>query len=106
MKQCIWKILLMQKDPVKMIKVKRKNGEKFEVTISEQDSSTVHTLVLDNDYYQALTGGKINKEDFVRKCFEFLLERESKESILSSFNVKIINNYFPEFEQKIKGTID
>jgi hypothetical protein len=89
-----------------VIKVKRKNGGKFEVTVSEQDSSTVHAVVLDDDYYHALTEEKITKEDFIKKCFEFLLERESKESILSSFNVKVIKNYFPEFEQQVKGKID
>lgn len=89
-----------------MIKVERKNGEKFEVTVSEQDSSTVHTVTLDDDYYQALTDGKVAKEDFIKKCFEFLLEREGKESILSSFNVRVINNYFPEFERQIKSKID
>lgn len=89
-----------------MIKVERKNGEKFEVTVSEQDSSTVHTVVLGDDYYHALTEEKITKEDFIKKCFEFLLERESKESILSSFNVNVIKSYFPEFEQQIKGKID
>lgn len=89
-----------------MIKVERKNGEKFEVIVSEQDSSTVHTFTLDGDYYQALTDGKVAKEDFIKKCFEFLLEREGKESILSSFNVRVINNYFPGFEQQIKREID
>jgi len=89
-----------------MIKVERKNGEKLKVTVSEQNSSTVHTVTLDADYYQALTDGKVTKEDFTKKCFEFLLEREGKESILSSFNVKIIKNYFPEFEQQIKTKID
>ena len=89
-----------------MIKVERKNGEKFKVTVSEQNSSTVHTVVLDDDYYQALTGGRIAREDFVKNCFEFLLKREGKESILSSFNVKVIKHYFPEFEQQIKGKID
>jgi len=85
-----------------MIKVERKNGEEFEVTVSEQDSSTVHTVTLDSDYYQALTEERVAKEDFIKKCFKFLLERESKESILSSFNVRIINKYFPEFEEQIK----
>jgi len=88
-----------------MIKVERKNSERFEVTVSEQDSSTVHTVTLDADYYQALTDGKVTEDDFVKKCFEFLLERESKESILSGFNVKVIKSYFPEFEQQIKGKI-
>jgi len=89
-----------------MIKVERKNGDKFEVTVSEQNSSTIHMVTLEDDYYRALTGTSITKEDFLKKCFEFLLEREGKESIFSSFDVKIINNYFPEFEQQIKGKID
>ena len=88
-----------------MIRVERRNGEKFEVTVSEQDSSTIHTVTLKDDYYQTLTEGKITEEYLVKKCFEFLLEREDKESILSSFNVKVIKNYFPEFEQQIKGKI-
>ena len=97
--------VLTQKGPAKMIRVERKNSEKFKVTVSEQDSSTTHTVTLEDDHYQALTEGKVTKEDFVKKCFAFLLERESKESILSSFNVKVIENYFPEFEQHIKGKI-
>ena len=88
-----------------MIKVKRKNAKKFEVTVSEHGSSTIHTVILDDDYYQSLTEGKITKEDFLKKCFDFLLERESKESILSNFNVKVINSYFLDFEQYIKGKI-
>lgn len=89
-----------------MIKVERKNGEDFEVTVSEQDSSTVHLVTLDNDYYQALTKGATTKEDFIKSCFKFLLQRESKESILSRFNVRIINKYFPEFEEQIKTRTD
>ena len=41
--------------------------------------------------------------DLIKKSFEFLLERESKESILRKFNLKVINQYFPEYEQEIKG---
>jgi len=89
-----------------MIEVQRKNDEKFEVTVSEDDSSTFHTVTLDDDYYQALTEGRIAREDFIKSCFEFLLQRESKESILSRFNVRIINKYFPEFEQQIKTRTD
>ena len=88
-----------------MIEVERKNTQKYEVTVSEHGSSIIHTVTLDDDYYQSLTEGKITKEDFLKKCFEFLLERESKESILSSFNVKVINSYFPDFEQYIKVKI-
>jgi len=85
-----------------MIEVKKKNEQEFLVTIEEKGSSSEHTVSLEEDYYKNLTDGKISKEELIRKSFEFLLERESKESILSEFNLRIIRNYFPEYEEKIK----
>ena len=35
-------------------------------------------------------------------CFEFLLAREPKESILPSFEIPVIGRYFPEFEREIR----
>jgi len=57
---------------------------------------------LGEEYYQILTGGEISREELIKRSFEFLLEREPKESILPKFNLKIIKNYFPEYEEKIK----
>ncbi len=85
-----------------MIEVKKKNEQEFMVTIEEEGSRSEHTVSLEDDYYKNLTDGKTSKEELIRKSFEFLLERESKESILSEFNLRIIKNYFPEYEEKIK----
>jgi len=49
-----------------------------------------------------LTGGKMEPEELVRHSFEFLLEREPKESILGRFDLSVIGRYFPEFEREIK----
>ena len=38
----------------------------------------------------------------MRCAFEFLLEREPKEFILSRFDLPVIGRYFPEFEREIK----
>jgi hypothetical protein len=84
-----------------MIKVERRKPGEFLVTIQEGGSSTRHTVSLDEEYYQKLTAGKISQEDLIKRSFEFLLKRESKESILSRFNLKLISNYFPEYESKI-----
>jgi len=84
-----------------MIEVKRKNEQEFVVTIKERDSKTKHAVTLNDRYYQDLTDGKITREELIKRSFEFLLEREPKESILSEFNLRIINNYFPEYEKKI-----
>lgn len=85
-----------------MIKVKKKSEHEFIVTVEERESKTQHTVSLDDEYYQKLTGGRITKEELIRDSFEFLLEREPKESILSKFNLKVISQYFPEFEEKIE----
>ncbi len=85
-----------------MIEVKRKNEQEFMVIVEEGGIKTEHIVTLDGEYYQNLTGGEITKEELIRRSFGFLLERESQESILSKFNLKIIKNYFPEYERKIK----
>ena len=85
-----------------MIEVKKKNEHEFAVTVKEKTSKTEHVVTLDEDYFQGLTSGKITREELIKRSFEFLLERESKESILSKFNLRIIKNYFPEYGKKIK----
>ena len=37
-------------------------------------------------------------EELVRDSFGFLLERESKESILKEFDLAMIKRYFPEYD--------
>ena len=64
-------------------------------------SKTNFQVTLNNDFYIKLTGGSKSPEELVRASFEFLLERESKESILRSFNLYEIQRYFPEFEKVI-----
>ena len=85
-----------------MIEVKKKNAGEFLVIINEENSKTEHNVELDNEYYQKLTGDKITEEELIKKSFQFLLERESKDSILSRFNLKVIKRYFPEYEKEIK----
>jgi hypothetical protein len=73
----------------------------FRVEVEEKDSRTTHLVELDRDKYQNLTDGKISPEELIQYSFEFLLERESKESILNRFNVSVISRYFPEYSSEI-----
>jgi hypothetical protein len=86
-----------------MITVRKENDNKFLVTVEEESSSTRHTVGLDDEYYGRLTDGKITREELIKRSFEFLLERESKESILPEFGLSIIKKYFPEYEGEIKA---
>jgi len=85
-----------------MIEVKAISEEKFLVKIHEENSTSEHIVTLPDSYYRALTNKRISKEELIKKSFEFLLEREPKESILSHFELKIIGRYFPEYEKVIK----
>ena len=53
--------------------------------------------------YERLSRQGETPERFIERCFEFLLERESKGSILRTFDVGLISHYFPEFESVISG---
>jgi hypothetical protein len=84
-----------------MVEIEKKSENEFVVVVEEKGDKNWYTVTLDNDYYYLLTQAKIGKEELIRKSFQFLLEREPKESILSRFNLKTIKNYFPEFESEI-----
>jgi hypothetical protein len=76
---------------------------RFEVSVRDGGSSTDHDVSLASIDLERLGSGR-SPEAFVRACFEFLLEREPKESILRSFDVGEIARYFPEFEREIART--
>jgi len=77
-------------------------GEAYQVTVREGSSQTTHRVRVPDSLYQKLTQGKISKAECVKASFQFLLERESKESILSQFDLPVISRYFPEFEGEFK----
>lgn len=84
-----------------MIEVKKITDTQFNVVVAESRTTT-HKVTLTHSYYQKLTGGNVPAETLVEKSFEFLLEREPNTSILRSFDLTVINRYFPEYEQTIQ----
>ena len=72
----------------------------YEVKVEEGGSATTHRVDVPEALYQKLTGGRISKAECVKHAFEFLLDREPKESIYSQFKLSVISNYFPEFERE------
>ena len=74
----------------------------FDVEISEGGTWSNHRVRVGREDYEKLTGGLVSPEVLVEKSFEFLLEREPKESILESFNLDVISRYFREYPSVIK----
>ena len=56
-------------------------------------------------FIRDVTNGKITKNELITKSFEFLLKRESNQSILKEFNLEVISQYFPEYNDEIKKII-
>jgi len=73
----------------------------FQVTVKERRGETRHRVTLRQVDYERLSGGRADPETLVTESFHFLLERESKESILRSFDLTVIGRYFPEYEREI-----
>ncbi len=85
-----------------MIEVKRIDDTTFEVTVKSK-SETRHQVTVKDADYQRLTRGRISAEALVEKSFEFLLEREPNTAILPTFDLMLIKQYFPEFENEIQS---
>lgn len=66
------------------------SGRHFEVAVSEAELARFDPLASDPCL-------------LVRRSFEFLLAREPKETILTSFGLSVIGRYFPEYEREILG---
>jgi len=80
-------------------------GWAFHVTVSERGNQTTHRITMTRQVYQRLTEAACPPDELVRKSFEFLLEREPKESILHEFEITIISRYFPDYEPEIRKRI-
>ena len=79
-------------------------GWAFEVTVSNGNSTT-HSVNLTREYYHHLLLSDTTPTKLVEGSFRFLLEREPKEMILRTFDLKIISHYFPEYERRISEYI-
>ncbi len=77
------------------------DGWLCQVIVAEAGSETRHSVTFTRADFQRLAGSGETPESLVRRSVEFLLERESKESILRSFALPEIVRYFPEYEREI-----
>ena len=80
------------------------NAVRYRVTVVDGGGRTQHIVSVETSYRDRLVGEKIAAEHLVAKSFEFLLEREPKESILRQFDLRAISRYFPEYEKEIRRT--
>ncbi len=83
-------------------KEQRKNGWLFFVIVGDSENKTEHWVDLEEEYWRILTESRHTPRELVKRSFEFLLEKEPKESILSQFDLRVIEDYFPGYEEIMK----
>ncbi len=73
----------------------------FNVIVEGRNGHSEHRVSMEDSTYQRLTGGKHTPVECIDAAFRFLVEREPVESILKSFDVKVISMYFSNFEEQV-----
>lgn len=71
------------------------------VTVGGDSRATRHEVRVGADDVKRLGSGA-TVERLVHASFEFMLEREPRESILRAFDLPMIGRYFPEYEREIR----
>jgi hypothetical protein len=87
-----------------MIEIRRITEDdslEFEVVVREGGGETRHHVTMSRETCNRLTVSKHTPERCLEAAFRFLLDRESKESILAHFDVTVISRYFPEFDREL-----
>ncbi|RIA56857.1 hypothetical protein [Dichotomicrobium thermohalophilum] len=86
-----------------MISVKQLSDDPltFDVTVAEDASETRHHVTMAREDFARLSRGDTTPDQIIEAAFQFLLDREPKESILARFDVSVISRYFPEFEREL-----
>ena len=84
----------------------KKNDNNTFVVFIESSINSNHIVTLNDDIHNEMTKGFKSKEELILFSFKFLLERENNTSILSNFNLEIIQNYFPEYKNEIQNWLN
>jgi len=74
----------------------------FLVEIDGVRNPTSHRVTVAPGLVQQVTGSGASDSELVEASFRFLLGREPNTSILRSFSIDVIGEYFPEWRSEMK----
>jgi len=79
-------------------------GWRCRVTIADGSGTSAHDVTVALADVRRFAAGTeaAQIERLIRDTFDFLLEREPKESILRQFDLSVVERYFPEYPRIIR----
>jgi hypothetical protein len=80
-------------------------GWNCDVDVVDPASRSRHTVRVGAGDLAHLDPTATEPTDLVRRSFVYLLQREPKESILTSFDLTVISRYFPDYEAEIRRRV-
>jgi hypothetical protein len=78
------------------IAIVHQHGNDYTVVVDDGRGETSHSVTVWPSDVQRYAPGA-TPEELLEAAFEFLLERESNQSILRRFELPVIERYFPDF---------
>ena len=92
--------------PVNVMCRGAEKGFACDVAVGTDPAATRHAVNVSHDDLARLAPGHYDPHALVEASFEFLLEREPRESILRSFDLPVIERYFPGYEVWIRRAME
>lgn len=83
------------------VRVAKQSADLYLVEVDDGRGVSEHRVTVGREPLEDLGGG-VSGEELLEASFEFLLEREPKESILREFDLQVIGRYFPEYPVEIR----
>lgn len=74
----------------------------FLVLLGHEDRDVGFLVKADKQHWEEITNGRYKPERLIQKTFKFLLKKQSKYSILRSFNLREVQRSFPEYEEEMR----
>ena len=75
------------------------------VTVGDDPGATRHEVRVARSDLVRLSPGATDPDALVTASFRYLLEREPRESILRTFDLRVIERYFPSYRTDVRAYI-
>ena len=85
-----------------MTKISQLGNDIFEVVVVG-DTTTCHEVIVTDKVLLELTNNLVSKKDLLDFSFNFLLRKEPNTSIMTSFEISIIGQFFTEYKNKVRS---
>ena len=87
------------------IRIEALADREYGVQVREGDTTTTHKVTVPEDLLDDLALGNDDEERLVRESFAFLLDKEPATSILRTFDLDVIERYFPDYRTELRARL-